>query len=166
MPKTLFVIVMGVAGSGKTTVGQALASRLGWEFYEGDHFHPPANIAKMKTGVPLDDQDRAPWLAALHDLIASCLEQRSSGVLACSALKEAYRRTLRTGNPGVAFVYLKGSYDLFYSRLADRTEHYMKADMLKSQFRDLEEPTDALTIDARLSVAEIVDEVVGKIDGP
>jgi gluconokinase len=162
MPKPRFLIVMGVAGSGKTTVGQALASRLGWEFYEGDHFHPSANIAKMKAGIPLDDHDRAPWLASLRDLIASCLEQGCSGVLACSALKERYRRILQSAGPGVMFVYLKGSYDLFYSRLADRMEHYLKADMLQSQFKDLEEPTDALTIDAGLSVGEIVDDVMAK----
>jgi carbohydrate kinase (thermoresistant glucokinase family) len=114
---------MGVAGSGKTSVGQVLASRLGWQFYEGDDFHPPANIAKMAAGIPLNDEDRAPWLAVLHDLIASCLARERSGVLACSALKGSHRRALLAGNPGVIVVYLRGSYKLFHSRLAARTGH-------------------------------------------
>ena len=90
--KTRFVIVMGVSGSGKTSVGRSLAEKLGWDFYDADDFHPPANVAKMASGTPLDDSDRAPWLAALHDRISSSLKADQPGVLACSALKERYRR--------------------------------------------------------------------------
>jgi gluconokinase len=155
-----FLIVMGVSACGKTSVGQALASRLGWDFYDADDFHPPENIAKMTAGIALDDDDRAPWLAALHDLIASRLAQERWGVLACSALKEGYRQVLLAGNPGVEIVYLRGSYGLICSRIEARTGHYMKPEMLRGQFEDLEEPVGVLTVDAGLSVEEIVDSVI------
>jgi gluconokinase len=155
-----FLIVMGVSGSGKSTVGRLLAERLGWEFYDGDDFHPPENIAKMAAGIALDDNDRAPWLAVLHDLIASCLARHALGVLACSALKERYRQTLLAGNPGTAVVYLKGSYDLILPRMDARTGHYMRADLLKSQFDDLEEPVNALIVDAGLPVEEVVETII------
>ena len=157
-----FFIVMGVSGSGKTSVGKSLAEHLGWDFYDADDFHPPANIEKMADGIPLDDSDRAPWLAALHDLISSSLIQSRPGVLACSALKERYRRRLLEGNAGVQLVYLKGSYDLIWSRMIVRKDHYMKPHMLKSQFEALEEPSDALTVDISLPVDEIL-QVVKKI---
>lgn len=150
---------MGVAGSGKTAVGKSLAKFLGWNFFDADDFHPPANIAKMAGGIPLDDSDRAPWLDSLHDLISSSLTANRPAILACSALKERYRQRLLEGNPGVKIVYLKGSYDLIWSRMEKRSDHYMKPQMLKSQFDALEEPTDALTVDIALSV----DEIVGKI---
>jgi gluconokinase len=154
-----FFILMGVAGSGKTAVGKSLAKFLGWNFFDADDFHPPANIAKMAGGIPLDDSDRAPWLDSLHDLISSSLTANRPAILACSALKERYRQRLLEGNPGVKIVYLKGSYDLIWSRMEKRSDHYMKPQMLKSQFDALEEPTDALTVDIALSV----DEIVGKI---
>jgi len=156
MIDTRFFIVMGVAGSGKTSVGKALASHLGWDFYDADDFHPQANIIKMANGIPLDDSDRAPWLASLHDLIKSCLTHNQPGVLACSALKESYREKLLEGNDGVQIIYLKGSYDLFWSRMVSRTEHYMKPEMLRSQFDTLEKPLNAWIVDASLSVNEIV----------
>lgn len=159
MNETRFFIIMGVSGCGKSAVGSALASKLGWDFYDADDFHPPANIAKMKAGIPLDDADRAPWLAALHGLIASCLKANRPGVLACSALKERYRRQLLAGNPNVQIVYLKGSYDLIWSRMAARAGHYMKPAMLQSQFDALEEPQDALV----MGIAQPVDEIVGSI---
>lgn len=155
-----FLIVMGVSGCGKTTVGKALASHLGWDFYDGDDFHPPENIAKMASGIPLDDSDRAPWLKALHDLISASLKADRPGILACSALKEAYRRRLLDGNEDVQIIYLKGSYDLIWSRMSARKEHYMKPHMLQSQFEALEEPTNALTIDISMSVGEIVQEIL------
>src|SRR5688572_10181249 len=118
--KTRFFIVMGVSGSGKSEVGSALAQHLGWDFYDADDFHPPANIAKMAAGVPLDDTDRAPWLASLHELISTSLKKDKPGVLACSALKERYRQQLLTDNDDVQLVYLKGSYELIWSRMSGR----------------------------------------------
>jgi gluconokinase len=157
--KTRFFIVMGVSGCGKSSVGKALAQSLGWDFYDADDFHPPKNVAKMAGGIPLDDSDRAPWLAALHDLISSSLIQNRPGVLACSALRERYRQQITNGNDGVQIVHLKGSYELIWSRMETRTDHYMKPHMLKSQFETLEEPVNALTVDISLSVDEIVQEI-------
>ena len=159
-----FVIVMGVAGSGKTTVGRALAQRLGREFYDADGFHPAANITKMASGVPLDDSDRLPWLASLHALISTSLSENRPGVLACSALKESYRERLLEENNEVLIVYLKGSYELIWSRISARRDHYMKPQMLKSQFEALEEPTDALTVDISMTVDEIVQQIVQHIE--
>ncbi len=158
--KTRFFIVMGVSGCGKTSVGKSLAEHLGWNFYDGDDFHPPANIAKMANGIPLDDADRAPWLAALHDLISSSLKADRPGVLACSALKERYRRQLLDGNEGVQIVYLKGSFELIWSRMEKRTDHYMKPDMLKSQFDALEEPANVLTVDISMPLDDIVQVIL------
>jgi len=158
--KTRFFIVMGVSGCGKTSVGQALARFFGWDFYDADDFHPPENVAKMANGIPLDDSNRAPWLASLHDMILSNLTADKPGVLACSALKESYRQQLKNGNDGVRIVYLKGSYDLIWSRMEKRTDHYMQPHMLKSQFDALEEPTNALTIDISMSLDDIVQEIL------
>jgi gluconokinase len=159
-----FVVVMGVAGSGKTTVGQALAQHLGWEFYDADGFHPAANIAKMASGVPLDDSDRLPWLASLHALISASMTEERPGVLACSALKESYRERLLEGNKDVLIVYLKGRYDLIWSRISARQDHYMRPEMLKSQFEALEEPADVLTVDISMTVEEIVQEILRHIE--
>ncbi len=157
---TRFVIVMGVSGSGKTSVGMSLAHQLGWDFYDADDFHPPENVAKMANGIPLSDSDRAPWLASLHDLISSSLKASRPGVLGCSALKERYRQQLMYGNEGVQIIYLKGSYDLIWSRMEKRTHHYMKPHMLKSQFDALEEPMNALTMDISMSADDIVQEIL------
>lgn len=162
--KTRFVVVMGVAGSGKTTVGEALAHRLGWNFYDADAFHPAENIAKMANGIPLNDADRAPWLRALHALISTSLKENRPSVLACSALKESYREQLLAGKEGVQFVYLKGSYDLIWSRISRRKGHYMKPQMLRSQFEDLEEPADAWIFDVSLPVEEIVQGIIQQIE--
>lgn len=162
--KTRFVIVMGVAGSGKTTVGEALARQLDWEFYDADGFHPAANINKMASGIPLDDSDRAPWLVSLHALVSASLQENRPGVLACSALQDSYRQKLLKGNRDVLIVYLKGSYDLIWSRLSTRQDHYMKPHMLKSQFEALEEPSDVLTIDIALPVSEIVQEILRNME--
>ena len=161
--KTRFVIVMGVAGCGKTTVGKLLAQRLGWDFYDADDFHPPGNIHKMANGIPLDDSDRVPWLTRLHDLISSGLRQNRPGVLACSALKESYRQQLLAGNEDVEFIYLKGTYDLIWSRLSARKDHYMKPHMLQSQFEGLEEPISALVVDISLPATGIVQEILNQL---
>ncbi len=161
-----FLIVMGVSGSGKTTVGKLLAARLGWDFYDADDFHPPANIAKMAGGIPLNDADRVPWLDSLRELISNSLRASHPGVLACSALKERYRQTLLAGNPGAQIIYLKGSYDLILARLAARAGHYMRPEMLQSQFDTLEEPADALTFDIGLSVEAIVGAIMAKVPAP
>jgi gluconokinase len=158
--KTRFVIVMGVSGSGKTSVGKSLAERLRWDFYDADDFHSPENVVKMARGIPLDDSDRTPWLAALHDLISSSLKAVRPGVLACSALKERYRQQLLNGNDDTQIVFLKGSYDLIWSRLSRRKGHYMKPHMLQSQFETLEEPTNRLAIDVSMSVCDIVQEIL------
>lgn len=161
--RTRFIVVMGVAGSGKTTVGQALAQHLGWDFYDADGFHPAENISKMASGIPLDDADRAPWLASLQALISASLKEDRPAVLACSALKESYRQKLLEGNEDVLIVYLKGSFELIWSRISARSDHYMKPQMLKSQFDVLEEPTDVLKIDISMSVKEIVAEILRHI---
>lgn len=151
-----FVVVMGVSGSGKTTVGLALAERLGVPFYDADAYHPQANIAKMASGVPLDDGDRAPWLERLRALIAEQLARGRSGVLACSALKRSYREILASAGEGVVFLYLEGSPELLEARLREREGHYMKAGMLASQFEALEPPAGAITIGVSDPVGEIV----------
>ncbi len=161
--KTRFFIVMGVSGSGKTEVGRSLAQHLGWDFYDADDFHPPANIAKMATGIPLDDSDRAPWLASLHELISTSLKQDQPGVLACSALRERYRQQLLADNNDVQLVYLKGSYELIWSRMSARKDHYMKPHMLRSQFEALEEPVHALIIDVSNPIDGIVREILETI---
>jgi gluconokinase len=162
--KPRFIIVMGVSGCGKTSVGKALAGKLGWDFYDADDFHPPGNVAKMANGSPLDDADRAPWLAALHNLISSSLKAGRPGVLACSALKKRYRQLLLDGNNGVQLIYLKGTYDLIWSRMQKRTDHYMKPQMLKSQFEALEEPVNAITVDISMSVENIVQEILKQME--
>lgn len=153
-------LIMGVSGCGKTSVGQALAARLGWDFFDADDFHPPENVARMAAGIPLTDTDRAPWLAALHERLGSTLEAGRRPVLACSALKERYRRQLLAGNHGIRLVYLKGSFSLIRERLAGRVGHYMNPALLQSQFDDLEEPQEALVVDAALPLDQIVEQVL------
>ena len=142
----MIVVVMGVAGSGKTTIGTLLAEALGCPFLEGDALHPPANIEKMSHGIPLTDADRAPWLAAIRDRIVAAQERGQCLVVACSALKQQYRNFLAQGT-NITWVYLRGSQELITSRIQHRREHYMKPGMLPSQFADLEEPADALVVD-------------------
>ncbi len=149
---------MGVTGSGKTTVGTVLAQQLGWEFADADDFHPPANVAKMKAGIPLDDADRAPWLASLRQAIEQWIAKRQNVVLACSALKKNYRDELAVDRE-VRFVYLKGSYDLIYQRLKQRHGHFASEKILAGQFADLQEPDDALTVKIDQPVEEIVAEI-------
>jgi len=153
---------MGVSGSGKTTLGKALAQRLGWDFFDADDFHPPANIVKMAAGIPLSDSDRAPWLASLHKQLLSTLKAGRHPVLACSALKDKYRAQLLEGMDGIAIIYLKGSYDLIFSRMSIREGHYMKPEMLRSQFDALEEPKDAVVLDVEMSLEEMIDTIIGR----
>jgi len=154
-------VVMGVSGCGKTTVGQALAERLNCPFYDGDDFHPAENVAKMANGTPLNDNDRAPWLARLAALLQEHLDRGETAVLACSALKKKYRDQLRV-NDQVQFIFLEGSFDLIWQRMQARQNHYMKADMLQSQFDTLEPPTDneAVTISINQEVEAIVNQIL------
>lgn len=158
----MIVIVMGTTGSGKTTIGTLLAKRLGWKFADADDFHPPANVEKMKHGIPLNDSDRMPWLAALHNQILAWNAAHENAILACSALKQSYRDELRSG-ADVKFVYLKGDFELFSKRVLARKGHFAKQDLLASQFADLEEPADAITIDARKSPGKMVEEAFTKL---
>lgn len=147
------LVVMGVSGSGKSTVGEALASSLGWRFLDADSFHPAANVSKMKAGIPLTDDDRWPWLDRLADEMRAILGKGENAVLACSALKASYRERLaRAGD--VRFVYLEGDKATIAARIAARDHQYMPASLLDSQFATLEPPADALAVDVRLPVAE------------
>ena len=152
----MVVTVMGVTGSGKTTVGRMLAQQLGWTFADADDFHPRENIGKMARGIPLDEADRAPWLAAMRNAIERWLREGQSAVLACSALKRAYRDELLV-NDSVRLVYLRGDYDVIVCRVRQRTGHFAKSELVASQFTDLEEPgSEALTLDIADSPETIV----------
>lgn len=149
---------MGPAGSGKTTVGELLAAKLSWDFFDGDSFHSPANVEKMSRGVPLTDADRIPWLNSIREAMLQWEAHHQNVVLACSALKRSYRELLQI-SPAVKLVYLKGTFELLRERLRSRKGHYAGEKLLASQFADLEEPTDALTIEVSRSSDEIVTEI-------
>ena len=151
----MIVLIMGVAGAGKTSVGTALAKELGWTFIDADDYHSAANVAKMEAGVALNDADRQPWLESLAGVIRQTLERGDSAVLACSALKQAYRDVLLI-NRKVQVVYLKIDYETAAERLRARGRHYMNPNLLKNQFETLEEPADAWQIDVRLPMDIIV----------
>jgi carbohydrate kinase (thermoresistant glucokinase family) len=155
----LVVLVMGVAGSGKTTIGRKLADALGWNFADADEFHPSANIAKMAAGQPLSDDDRAPWLAAIRSYVDLTLERGENAVVTCSALKEKYRRTVIAEPAKVRIVHLAGDFNLILERLNRRTGHFMKPEMLQSQFETLEPPSDAFVP----NIAQPPDEIVAEI---
>jgi gluconokinase len=155
----LVILIMGVAGSGKTTVGLKLARSLGWKFHDADEFHPPANIAKMSAGIPLNDRDRVPWLAAMRACIDACLDRGESSVVACSALREKYRKVLMAGDRRVKGVCLKGDFALILRRISRRRGHFMKENMLASQFEELEPPKNALTLDVAQRPAKLVAEI-------
>ena len=151
----MIVVLMGVSGSGKTTVGRLLAHELGWPFYDADDFHPPANVAKMRRGVALTDADRAPWLDAVHAQLLRLARAGQSAVLACSALKQAYRDRLSAGVAVLRFVYLRGDASLIRLRLARRSGHFMPIDLLRSQLDTLEPPADAIAVDIDASPEQI-----------
>ena len=155
----MIIVVMGVAGSGKTTVGSLLAEHLGWPYYEGDDYHPPSNVEKMSRGIPLTDGDRWPWLDRLGELISEVASLRQDSILACSALKQAYRDRLQGSSGQVVFVYLRGDCEVFHERLLRRPDHFMNANMLQSQLDTLEEPRNALFVDATEEPAIIVEIV-------
>lgn len=151
----MVILVMGAAGAGKTTVGRRLADELGWEFYDADDFHPRANVEKMARGLPLDDEDRGPWLESLRGVLREVLGRGGSAVLACSALKERYRERLLL-DERVRLVYLKAERGLLLRRLAARRGHFMRAEMLDSQLAALEEPAPETHFDASADPAEVV----------
>ncbi|MEG4202357.1 gluconokinase [Microcoleus sp. Pol7_A1] len=155
----MITIVMGVSGSGKTTVGKLLAQSLNWDFSDADDFHPSANIEKMSRGIPLEDADRVPWLLKLQAAIDRWLLENKNVVLACSALKASYREILCRDPQRMKIVYLKGSFQLLSARLASRENHYMKADLLLSQLDTLEEPQNAIIIDASQPLDIIVRQI-------
>ena len=160
-PKT--IIVMGVAGCGKTSIGELIAERLGGIFEDADTFHSVENKARMKAGIAMTDEDRWPWLTTLRERIDEVRDQTSCYVLACSALKEKYRTLLRKDDSRetLEFVYLKGTKELIGSRMAARKGHYMPTSLLDSQFATLEEPTDAIVVNVDQTPEEIADEIMG-----
>jgi len=161
----MIVVIMGVSGCGKTTVGRLLAKRLDWAYYEGDAFHPPENIEKMSQGVSLDDVDRGPWLASIKEVIDRCADGASDAVFACSALRRTYRRTLSADVADIRFVYLKGDSQTIRGRMKSRDGHYMKANMLESQFSSLEEPDDAIEVDIKNFPQDIVERIESQLFG-
>jgi gluconokinase len=155
----MVILIMGVAGSGKTTIGQKLAAALGWSFRDADEFHPRENIAKMSSGIALTDEDRAPWLAAIRAHINACLARGESAVVTCSALKENYRRVVVSDPANVKLVHLTGDFNLILERMMQRSDHFMKPEMLRSQFAALEPPHNALQAD----IAQPPEAIVAQI---
>ena len=155
----MILVVMGVSGVGKTTIGRLVADRLGWRFIDADDHHPAANVAKMAAGTPLEDTDRWPWLDALNEI----LRKERDAVLACSALKESYRKRLLAGLAETRVVFLEGSKALIASRLAARKHRYMPASLLDSQFATLEPPVDAIRIDVAQPVEASVAAILGSL---
>jgi gluconokinase len=159
----MILIVMGVVGAGKTTIGRLLAEQLDYEFADADDFHPQANIEKISRGIALSDEDREPWLARLRERILKWEANGTNAVLACSALKTSYRETLKAG-PDVRFIFLKGSADLIAQRLSSRHGHFAGTSILASQMADLEEPDDAIAVDIAQSPPEIVAKIRQELD--
>lgn len=157
----MVLIIMGVAGAGKTTVGGVLARKLGWSFYDADDFHPKENIEKINKGIPLTDEDRLPWLLAIRDLIRGLNEP---AVIACSALKQTYRDYLKEENKEVEFVYLKGSGDLIRHRLEERKGHFAGLEILGGQLEALEEPENVLTEGVDQDPESIAEDIIGKLN--
>ena len=155
----MIVLVMGVSGSGKNTVGEPLAQRLGWKFIDGDDYHPPESVKKMAAGIALQDEDRWPWLDRLHGM----LRQEKNAVVACSALKEAYRRRLLAGIAEFAIVHLRGTFELIRSRVEQRRHRYMPASLLQSQFETLETPAKAIDVDVSREVEVSLKTILEKL---
>jgi gluconokinase len=163
MPHPHSIILMGVAGSGKTAIGSRVAEQLGWLFLDADDFHPPANVEKMKRGIPLDDNDRAPWLHRMHSELRRQIEEGRSVLLACSALKDSYRDVLSENLPEVRFVFLDVDRSTLLERLQKRQAHFFPKELLDSQLTTLERPHDALIVNANGSIDEVVNSVVEAI---
>lgn len=159
----MIIVLMGVAGSGKTTVGMLLARRLGWPFHDGDDLHSVPNRDKLRRGIALTEGDRRPWLAALRDLIQRHVDNKDNALVACSALKHSYRELLAVDRAVVKFVYLQGSREIITERLALRRDHFFNRDLLESQFATLEEPSDALVVDVSDSPERIADTVIARL---
>ncbi|QTF06759.1 gluconokinase [Brenneria izadpanahii] len=163
------IILMGVSGSGKSSVGAELARAIGAKFIDGDDLHPRANIQKMASGTPLNDEDRAPWLDRLNDAAYSLYHKNETGIIVCSALKKRYRDHLRRDNKGMTFLYLKGGFDTILARHKARAGHFMPTELLKSQFDALEEPgsdePDVLTVDIDGSMEEVVKRCIKALHG-
>ncbi|HRC43831.1 MAG TPA: gluconokinase [Nitrospira sp.] len=158
--RIVVILVMGVSGAGKTTIGRRLADELGWQFSDGDDFHPAANLEKMRNGHALTDADRQPWLERMHSAIVDRISRNQPAGLACSVLKAGYRAIVEEGcRAHLRLVYLKGSFDLFHQRLTHRRDHFMSRELLASQCAILEEPADALVIDAALPPDEIIRQI-------
>ena len=155
----MIILVMGVSGSGKTTIGTKLAESLNFEFRDADEFHPEENVRKMRDNIPLTDEDRRPWLEKMQAAIDRWLQDNKNVVLTCSGLKEKYRQMLWRDPENMELVYLKGSFELIEDRLKKRHDHFMKADLLNSQFKDLEEPTGGIWVDISKTPPEIVREI-------
>ena len=154
---------MGVSGSGKTTVGEKLAQSLNYEFADADDFHPPDNIDKMRHGIPLNDADRIPWLESIQNAIKAWITANRNVILACSALKASYRQKLLLDSKYIKLIYLKGSFEVIQGRLQQRQNHFMSEKLLGSQFDDLEEPADAISVDVSKSVENIVQDILEKL---
>ena len=152
----MLIIITGVSGVGKTTIGKLLSENMGWTFYEGDDYHTDVNLAKMRNGTPLTDDDRWPWLDALRTKISEIVLHEKDAVLSCSALKESYRMRLGSGLKDIVFVYLRGDYQLVLKRISARVGHFMSADLLVSQYSDLEEPQNGIIVDAALEPMAII----------
>ena len=159
----MIAILMGVSGSGKTTIGQILSQKLGWPLFDADEFHSAASIDKMRNGIPLEDADRWPWLDRMNAMLREREARGDSVLLACSALKQAYRDRLSNGTPEIRWIYLKGGFELIRKRLEARKGHYMKAGLLESQFAALEEPEDAFSIDIDDSPDSIADSILRRL---